>query len=164
MLANRKYIGEYRYQDIIIPDGVPAIVPEELFYRVQERREKNKKAPSRSKTGNEFLLTTKLFCGKCERMMVGESGTSHTGQTYYYYKCGNAKRKKGCNKKAVKKDWLERIVVRLTVDKVLQDAEIDRIADALIALQDREDLTIPALKQPQKKVLKICLTLFSKVF
>lgn len=34
MLANRKYIGEYRYQDIIIPDGVPAIVPEELFYRV----------------------------------------------------------------------------------------------------------------------------------
>ena len=34
MLANRKYIGEYHYQDIIIPDGVPAIVPEELFYRV----------------------------------------------------------------------------------------------------------------------------------
>lgn len=146
MLANRKYIGEYRYQDIIIPDGVPAIVPEELFYRVQERREKNKKAPARSKTENEFLLTTKLFCGKCERMMVGESGTSHTGQTYYYYKCGSAKRKKGCNKKAVKKDWLERIVVKLTVDKVLQDPEIDRIADTLIALQDREDLTIPALK------------------
>ena len=68
-------------------------------------------------------------------------------RSYYYYKCGNAKRKKGCNKKAVKKDWLERIVVRLTVDKVLQDVEIDRIADALIALQDREDLTIPALKQ-----------------
>ncbi len=147
MLANRKYIGEYHYQDIIIPDGVPAIVPEELFYRVQERREKNKKAPARSKTENEFLLTTKLFCGKCERMMVGESGTSHTGQTYYYYKCGNAKRKRGCNKKAVKKDWLERIVVKLTVDKVLQDREIDRIADALIILQDKEDLTIPALKQ-----------------
>ena len=55
--------------------------------------------------------------------------------------------KKGCNKKAVKKDWLERIVVKLTVDKVLQDREIDRIADALIILQDKEDLTIPALKQ-----------------
>ena len=53
----------------------------------------------------------------------------------------------GSNKKAVKKDWLERIVVKLTVDKVLQDREIDRIADALIILQDKEDLTIPALKQ-----------------
>ena len=79
--------------------------------------------------------------------MGGESGTSHTGQTYYYYKCGNAKRKRGCDKKAVKKDWIERIVVKLTVDKVLQDREIDRIADALIILQDKEDLTIPALKQ-----------------
>ena len=24
--------------------------------------------------------------------MGGESGTSHMGNTYYYYKCGNAKR------------------------------------------------------------------------
>ena len=103
MLANRKYIGEYRYQDIIIPDGVPAIVPEVLFYRVQKRRDKNKKAPARSKTENEFLLTTKLFCGKCERMMVGESGTSHTGQTYYYYKCGSAKRKKAVTKRLLRK-------------------------------------------------------------
>ena len=30
---------------------------------------------------------------------------------------------------------------------MLQDREIDRIADALIILQDKEDLTIPALKQ-----------------
>lgn len=35
-------------------------------------------------------------------------------------------------------------MVKLTVDKVLQDSEIDRIADALIALQDKKDLTILA--------------------
>ena len=28
MLHNRKYIGEYRYRDIVIPGGIPAIVPE----------------------------------------------------------------------------------------------------------------------------------------
>ena len=28
LLKNRKYIGEYRYQDVVIPGGVPAIVPE----------------------------------------------------------------------------------------------------------------------------------------
>ena len=46
-------------------------------------------------------LTTKLFCGKCGALMFGESGTSATGRTYYYYKCANVKRCKGCNKKTV---------------------------------------------------------------
>ena len=75
ILKNRKYIGEYKYQDVVIPGGVPAIVPQELFDRVQKRIEKNKRAPAMSKADEVFLLTTKLFCGKCGRLMVGESGT-----------------------------------------------------------------------------------------
>lgn len=31
LLSNRIYIGEYRYADIVIPDGVPAIVDKALF-------------------------------------------------------------------------------------------------------------------------------------
>ncbi len=34
LLKNRKYIGEYRYQDVVIPGGVPAIVSEKLFCHV----------------------------------------------------------------------------------------------------------------------------------
>lgn len=147
LLKNRKYIGEYQYQDVIIPGGVPAIVPEDLFYRVQQRMEKNKRAPARAKAEDEFLLTTKLFCGQCERMMVGESGTSRTKKVHYYYKCGNAKRKKGCTKKAVKKNWIERIAVVMTVNRVLRDEEIDRIANDLVTMQDREDTTLPVLRQ-----------------
>ena len=79
--------------------------------------------------------------------MVGESGKSHTGAMYYYYKCGNAKRKKGCDKKAVKKDWIERAVVRLTMIWVLDEEKINRIIDALLALQEREDVTIPVLRR-----------------
>ena len=44
MLKNRRYTGEYRYRDIVIPDGMPQIIPTELFDRVQEKIEKNKKA------------------------------------------------------------------------------------------------------------------------
>ena len=84
LLKNRKYIGEYRYQDVVIAGGVPAIVPEDLFYRVQERMEKNRPAPAMSKAKEEYLLTTKLFCGKCERMMVGESGKSHTVNVFLF--------------------------------------------------------------------------------
>ncbi|MDY5017958.1 MAG: zinc ribbon domain-containing protein [Oscillospiraceae bacterium] len=133
---------------MVIPGGVPAIVPEDLFYRVQQRMEKNKRAPAHMKAKeSEFLLTTKLFCGKCERMMVGESGKSHTGTMHYYYKCGNAKRKKGCDKKAVRKDWIERAVVRLTMERVLNEEKITRIIDALLAMQEQEDVTIPALRR-----------------
>jgi DNA invertase Pin-like site-specific DNA recombinase len=37
LLKNRRYIGEYRYGDTITPDGMPAIVPKEVFDSVQER-------------------------------------------------------------------------------------------------------------------------------
>ena len=40
-------MGEYRYRDVVNPDGIPAIVPKDLFERVQTRMTKNKKAPAR---------------------------------------------------------------------------------------------------------------------
>ncbi len=147
ILKNRKYIGEYRYQDVVIPGGVPALVSDELFERVQERLEKNKRTPAKAKAKEEYLLTTKLFCGKCERMMVGESGKSRTGQMYYYYKCAGAKRKQGCDKKAIKKDWIERVVIRLTIDRVLQPREMMKIAEDVEALQDKDNVILPALRQ-----------------
>lgn len=42
MLKNRRYIGDYQYRYVLIPDGIPAIVPKELFDRVQEKIEKKK--------------------------------------------------------------------------------------------------------------------------
>jgi DNA invertase Pin-like site-specific DNA recombinase len=146
LLKNRKYIGEYKYGDIIIPGGIPAIIEAELFERVQSRLGGNKKAPARAKADEEYLLTTKLFCGKCGRLMAGESGTNSKKVTYHYYKCSGAKRKLGCDKKPLKKHWIERIAVLLTVQRVLHDEEIDRIADALVALQSQENTILPALK------------------
>ena len=154
LLKNRKYIGEYKYQDVVIPDAIPAIVPEDLFFRVQARMEKNWRTPAAAKAHEEFLLTTKLFCGNCGKMMVGESGTGRAGNVYYYYKCGEAKRNKGCKKKAVKKDWIEKVVVHYTVNRALQDAEIDRIADTLVAMQEQESTLLPVLRQQLKETDK----------
>ena len=146
ILKNRKYIGEYRYQDVVIEGDVPAIVPEDLFNRVQERMEKNRHAPAMAKAKEDYLLTTKLFCVKCERMMVGESGKSHTGAMHYYYKCSGAKRLKDCDKKAVRKDWIERVVVRLTMQRVMDEEKINRLIDAILVMQEQEDTTTPALR------------------
>ena len=147
LLKNRKYIGEYKYGDVITPDGIPAIIDKELFERVQMRMAANKKAPARAKAEEEYLLTTKLYCGDCGRLMAGESGKGCKGIVYHYYKCSGAKRRLGCKKKAIKKHWIEETVVKLTVSKVLTDDAIDRIADAILVMQEQGDTMTPVLKQ-----------------
>ena len=147
MLKNRKYIGEYHYKDVIIPDAVPPIISKELFERVQERMKKNQHAPARAKAEEEYLLTTKLFCGHCGRLMIGESGKGRNGTIHRYYKCAGAKRRLGCHKKAVKKDWIERVAVQYTIQRVFQDDLIAQIADELVALQGAEDSTLPLLRR-----------------
>lgn len=55
VLKNRKYIGEYRYGKIVIPDKLPVIIDMELFDRVQRRMEVNRHAPARAKADEEYL-------------------------------------------------------------------------------------------------------------
>ena len=127
---------------------IPVIIPQKLFDRVAARMAKNKRAPARHKAAEEmYLLTTKLFYGKCGGIMAGESGTSKTMRKYHYYKCGNAKRHKGCDKKAVKKDWIENLVVEQVWRGLFDDAAMDNLADSLIAYQNRKNVDLPLLQQ-----------------
>ena len=147
LFKNRRYIGEYRYGDIVTPNGMPAIVPQAVFDAVQVRMAKNKHKPAAKKADEEYILTTKIFCGKCGTMMVGVGGTSKTGKVHHYYKCGNLIHKKSCDKKTVQKAWIERHIVALTRDYVLRDEVIDQLADAVVALQKGENTTIPFLQK-----------------
>ena len=136
MLQNKRYIGVYTYKGKEIPGGMPRIVDDDLFCKVQEIMSKNKKAPAHAKARQEYLLTTKLFCGKCREMMTGIKGNSHTGAAYYYYKCNAAKRKQ-CSKKAVQKDYIENLVIS-ECRKLLTVENIDKIAREVVALCERE--------------------------
>ena len=147
-LRNRRYIGEYRYGETVIENGMPAIIDKELFDRVQRRIENNKHAPARTKTTADelFLLTTKIFCGECGQTMAGESGTSRTGNIYYYYKCRSSKLKKGCNKKAVKKQLIENLVVNYTIKTLFDDNMLEYIADQAFALSKSENTVLSQLR------------------
>ena len=70
--------------------------------------------------------------------MIGESGTSKLGKVYHYYKCAKRKREKDCDKKVEKKDWLEQLVVKYTVEQVLTDKNIDLIATRAMELIEKE--------------------------
>ena len=143
MLKNRRYIGELKFRDVVVPDAIPPIVPLELFDDVQEKIAKNKKAPARRKAEDDYLLTTKLHCGYCGALMFGESGTSRTGEVHRYYKCATAKKHKGCKKKTVRKQWLEDLVVNQTMQLVRDDAAMESIIAKVMELQDRENTNLP---------------------
>ena len=148
ILHNRRYIGEFRYRDVIVPDGIPPIVPQDLFDRVQEKLAKNKKAPARHKAEDDYLLTTKLFCGYCGAYLCGESGTSRTGKVHHYYKCVSVKKKRTeCHKKPVRKEWIEDLVVGETMKMVMDDKAIEAIVSMLMDLQDRENVNVPLYEQ-----------------
>ena len=136
LLADKRCMGTYIYKEEETPDAIPKIVDDDLFNRVQERLEKNKHSPSRLKTTNDYILTTKLFCGHCKDMMVGVCGTSHTEKRYTYYSC-NKSRKKLCNKKNVPKEYIEDLVVK-EARNILTDENIDKISKTVVKLADKE--------------------------
>ena len=138
ILRNDKYIGVYRYDDVVLEDAVPPIIDKTLFDKVQATFRHNYTARAKAKAIEDYLLTTKVFCGHCGEPMVGESGTSKTGKVHHYYKCVNRKRKHNCEKKVEKKEWLERIVVEFTVQQVLTDENIEKISTRAMELIEKE--------------------------
>lgn len=137
MLQNKRYIGVYTYKGEETPGGMPRIVSDELFFKAQERLEKNRKAPAHTKAKQEYILTTKLFCGYCHEMMTGYGGTGKSGQVHHYYACNGVKHKTGCRKKTVRKLWIEDLVVA-ECRKQLTPSNIDKIAHEVVALCERE--------------------------
>lgn len=145
-MINRRYVGNYIYKDVVIENGIPAIVPNDVFDKVQEMIAVNKRAPSRHKAVDDYLLTTKLYCGKCKSFMVGESGNAR-GRRYSCYKCVNAKRNKTCDKKAVKKDWIEDIVIYQVMKFIDDDSLIEMLVNKILSIQGKESPMLKSLKK-----------------
>ena len=152
LLTNKRYIGENHFKDIVMPDSIPAIVDKDLFEEVQLKIKKNSRAPARHKAEDDYLLTTKLFCGMCGAMMFGECGTGRNKVVHHYYKCATAKRFKTCKKKTVRKEWLEDLVIAETTKLIQDDAVIDAIVAEVMELQDQENTTLPLLEKQMREV------------
>ncbi len=136
MLHNKKYIGVYTFDGKEIPGGMPRIISDELFNRVQDRLKANGQYSGHYKAKQEYILTTKLFCGHCKELMVGVSGKTTSPKPYYYYRCRGVQQE-ACDKKPVRKEVIEDIVVN-ECRKQLTDENIDMIARETVALCERE--------------------------
>jgi len=129
VLKNEKYIGVYTYKDEIrLENAIPPIIDTDTFYKVQEMLKYNQRMAAHKNAKTEYILTEKLFCGKCGTMMVGVSGTSRRGKRHHYYACTNQK-KKLCTKKAVRKVWIENVVLDYIAELLKNDELLEFIAE-----------------------------------
>lgn len=160
LLKNEKYIGVYRYRDILDENGIPPIIEKDLFARVQKELQRRTftKVRSAPKGDDTYLLSGKLFCGHCGRPMTGECGRSKNGKTYRYYSCTGTKSQNnnGCTKKRVQKDLIESAVLRILHDEVLTDEFIGMMADTVVKFQteERESSVLKTLRLELKQIDK----------
>ena len=150
MVHNRNYIGEYHFGETVVPNGIPSIVPEEIFNKAKERADVNKHAPAMHKAREKYILTTKLFCGECMSMMVGDS-VNKKDRTYRYYKCASAKRHE-CDMKPVRKELIEKFVIQKTMESISDEKTMTAIVNRIMKIYDKENTIIPALEEQLKNV------------
>lgn len=151
ILRNEKYRGVYTFGEVRIEGGVPRIVSDELFEEVQQaiRRNNHRNRPAKE----DYLLTGKLYCGHCGRIMMGTSGTSHTGAIYRYYICKDPE--KICDKKNVPKDFIEKEILRIcrkSLSKEIVEAVVSAVAE--YNKRDQESPEIIRLKSEIKEMEK----------
>ncbi len=137
MFKNERYIGIYKYKDIRIEDGIPAIIDKDIFDIVQYKLKKNAEAPARGKAKVDYMLSQKLFCGHCGALMTAETGTGRHGGKFHYYTCSTKKKTHTCDKKNIRKEYIERIVVEDAL-KFLNPETIEELADMAIAANKKD--------------------------
>lgn len=124
IIRNERYLGIYIYGDVRIPDGMPRILDDTTFARVQAILKGRGEVKGRRRGVGTYLLTGRLYCGLCGAPMTGRSGTSRHGHPYYYYECSRKMRHHTCDKRAIRREAAEDMVVGALCNTVLGDAGV----------------------------------------
>lgn len=164
MLQNRAYIGEYHHGDIVVADGMPALVDRVTFEKVQARFALNKRKGSQRARGLDedsaprYWLTGKLFCGKCGESMQGVSGNGNGGrQKYRYYYCKGHRGKRCDKRNNLGKEQVEGLVTMLLAYLLSDSENLASIAvDAAVYYREnyRDTHYLEALEAKRKDVEK----------
>ncbi len=78
-----------------VPDFFPAILTQEEWKRLQERRKIRNEAPRGRAQSSEYLLSGIAKCGHCGGPMTGKAGASYKGKQYKNYYCSRATKSVG---------------------------------------------------------------------
>ncbi|EGW37079.1 resolvase, N terminal domain protein [Desulfosporosinus sp. OT] len=134
-------------EQIILKGAIPAIVPEDLWERVNaklKKRESNSEKV-RLKAKAVYLLSGKVFCFQCGNQISGESYTSR-GRKYAYYKCSSK-----CENKGIPKGLLENVVIDKLIEICFSPEAIQRIVEKVQKLYKEKQGTVTNDAKPLKE-------------
>ena len=134
ILENERYTGVYLYGDIRIEGGMPKLIEKEVYDAVNHIVRHRQTLHARQRENGEYLLTGKIFCGKCLGPMVGISGKGRWGKDFFYYSCNTKRLQKKCDKKNVRRDQIEEEVTRAVLECALDDPTVEWIADTAMQM------------------------------
>lgn len=171
ILVNEKYRGIYIYnrrqeadwdgisnshQDkpedeiVRIDGGMPRIVSDEVFFKVQERVKANRKRGGAYKAKQNYLLSGLVKCGVCEGNMQGNSRKSKKGKsTYSSYRCGNRERGTSvckCKNGEIERHRLEAFVLEQMEKYLLSESALEKITNLInehnrkVEIDENQDL------------------------
>ena len=158
ILKNEKYRGVYIFnrtarkefgkrnhrkskppEDIIrIENGMPQIVSNETWERVQKRMSENRKGKNAAK--EIYLLSGIIKCGKCGGAMTGTRKFAGRDKTLYRsYECSTRKRNKGCDMKAISKEFVEAAVINQLAEDLFTPEALEKMVEKLIAYSSKQN-------------------------
>lgn len=163
MLANDFYIGTLRYKtegydDVVMENAVPAIVPLDMWNPVQERK-KAKKLVEPRKRKALYSLTGKIECALCGEHFFGMRSGSWQRNKYFeyqYYVCSKRKNYRTCNCRKVRKEKIENLLLEEIKRHVLNDFDMERIArEILDQFATNPDMISKEIKKLEKQKTKL---------
>lgn len=141
LLRNKKYAGIYENYGVQSEEPITPIIDLETFEKAQEILAQNKKQGGRNKSRYKYLLSGKVKCGKCGSAMCGNfAGLDRAGKNIRcYYTCNARKEKRGCRASSIHRDKIEALVIENTMNIVLQDDFIPKIAEQVMEMNSIDD-------------------------
>lgn len=151
ILSNEKYRGIYIYNRtgkknagkrnhhrnkgpdkiIRIEGGMPKLINDDVWKAVQYRMKQNKKGTNSAK--EIYLLSGLIFCGKCNGAMTGtRKFAGRNKDLYVSYECSTRKRTKGCDMKAINRDYIENAVIDYLENNLFSPKAIDKLVSKII--------------------------------
>ncbi|MBQ9355283.1 MAG: recombinase family protein [Clostridia bacterium] len=149
ILTNRKYIGEYVYnrsvskdidgkrnnhknkpesEIIRLKDGIPRIIDDRTFYKVQEIIKQRAKTHSFPRENRKRLLSGIIRCGICGRAVSGSSYTGRFKIRYHSYKCNS---KGQCDCKSINADYLEDYIYDLILNCLFAPENLSNLEELI---------------------------------
>ena len=127
IIQNESYIGNYKYCNM--PISIPPIIDKDTWDLCQIQRQKRTK--KWTKGAVDYLLSGKMYCGKCGSAVYGNHSFSR-GKMFAYYTCGTKKTNGPCNLPTRRKEVFEKMILDYLFDNLFTQYGMERFTNDVI--------------------------------